>query len=99
MVNKYCSKCFIKTKRYDFVYRTMKLNDNKKEIIQIERFRCPKCKSIHRVLPSFIYPYKQYKASIINDVINGYIDSDTIGYEDYPCELTMKRWKIYFHRS
>ena len=40
-----------------------------------------------------IYPYKQYEAEIIDGVVEGFITCDTIGFEDYPCELTMFRWR------
>lgn len=40
-----------------------------------------------------IYPYKQYESEIIDGVIEGLITCDTVGFEDYPCELTMIRWK------
>ena len=32
-------------------------------------------------------------AKIIDGVIEGLITCDTVGFEDYPCELTMIRWK------
>ena len=51
------------------------------------------CGCIHRNLPDYIYPYKQYEAEIIDGVIEGFITCDTIGFEDYPCEMTMLRWK------
>ena len=41
----------------------------------------------------FLHPYKQYDSEIIDGVIEGLIDSDTLGFEDYPCEMTMKRWR------
>lgn len=52
-------------------------------------------KTIHRFLPECVHPYKQYDAEIIDGVIEGLIDSDTLGFEDYPCEMTMKRWRSH----
>lgn len=40
-----------------------------------------------------MYPYKQYEAEIIDGVREGLIDSSTLGFEDYPSEMTMKRWR------
>lgn len=51
------------------------------------------CGCIHRNLPDYIYPYKQYEAEIIDGVVEGFITCDTIGFEDYPCEMTMFRWR------
>jgi hypothetical protein len=45
-------------------------------------------------LPDFIFPYKQYEADIIIGVIEGLITCDTLGFEDYPCEMTMIRWRL-----
>ena len=49
------------------------------------------------VLPDEFFPYKQYSAEIINGVLDGSITSDTLEYEDYPCEATMHRWLNEFH--
>lgn len=42
-----------------------------KSYIHVERYRCPKCKTIHRFLPECVHPYKQYDAEIIDGVIEG----------------------------
>jgi hypothetical protein len=51
------------------------------------------CGAVHRELTDDILPYKQYEAEIIRGVLEGLITSDTFGFEDYPCEVTMVRWK------
>ena len=61
--------------------------------IIIRRLRCPKCGGLHRELPEGIFPHKQYDAEIIRGVLEGFITPATKGYEDYPCEMTMIRWK------
>lgn len=38
-------------------------------------------------------PYKQYEAEVIIGVLEGFITCETIGFEDYPCEMTMVRWQ------
>ncbi|MEQ2698093.1 DUF6431 domain-containing protein, partial [Hungatella hathewayi] len=47
----------------------------------------------HRELPDYIFPYKQYEAEVIRGVLEGFITCETYGYEDYPCEMTMVRWR------
>lgn len=91
--NLICPKCNCELKRHDCVKRTIRYEGGKKDYILVERYRCPSCKSIHRVLPDNLYPYKQYDAEIINGVLEGLIDPTVLGFEDYPSEITMKRWK------
>ena len=88
-----CEKCNCETEYYDTVQRTILKANREKQYLQIERYRCPKCGSIHRILPDNVLPYKQYDAEIIEGVEEGLIDSSTLGYEDYPSEMTMKRWR------
>lgn len=87
-----CPKCGGKLKYYDSVQRTMRTKGRKAKQINIRRLRCLQCKAVHREIPEFIFPYKQYEAEIIKGVLEGFITPDTIGYEDYPCEMTMIRW-------
>lgn len=88
-----CSKCGYEMKYYDKVPRIVRTRDRETNRIRIERFRCPVCGEIHRNLPDYILPYKQYEADIVMGVIEGLITCETIGFEDYPCEMTMTRWK------
>lgn len=92
-IGKYCQKCKVELKRYDEVERIIRGKGNKIERISIERYYCPVCRSVHRYLPDALYPHKQYEADIIDGVREGLIDSSTLGYEDYPSEMTMKRWR------
>ena len=84
MDKKICEKCGAVLKHYDRVTRIVKGKGGVKSYIHVERYRCPKCKTIHRFLPECVHPYKQYDAEIIDGVIEGLIDSDTLGFEDYP---------------
>ena len=93
MDKKICEKCGAVLKHYDRVTRIIKGKGGVKSYIHVERYRCPKCKTIHRFLPECVHPYKQYDAEIIDGVIEGLIDSDTLGFEDYPC--AMKRWRSH----
>ena len=87
-----CPICGGILKYHDRVRRILRSKGRASDYIQVRRMRCTKCGSIHRALPKFVIPYKQYEAEVINGVLEGYITPDTIGYEDYPCEATMARW-------
>lgn len=87
-----CPICGGKLKYYDKVSRTVKIKGGHKTHVSLRRFKCTNCSKTHRELPSNIFPYKQYDADIIRGVQEGLITADTLGYEDYPCEMTMNRW-------
>lgn len=88
-----CRDCGSPMKRYDKVLRIVRTKGRKSKWVKIERYRCLSCGRIHRELPDYILPYKQYESEIIKGVLEGIITCETLGYEDYPCELTMLRWK------
>lgn len=83
-------------KYYDTVLRVVRTKYRKSTKVKIRRLRCSLCGKLHRELPSFIFPYKQYEAELIKGVVEGLLTSDTLGYEDYPCEMTMKRWREFY---
>lgn len=87
-----CPKCGGALKYYDNVRRIIRTKGGNKNWTRVKRYKCEKCHEIHRILPDYIFPYKHYEAEIINGVINGTITFDTLGFEDYPCEMTIKRW-------
>ena len=91
-----CPKCHVMMKHYDKVRRVVRSANNSKYYIQLNRVKCPKCKHVHRVIPDVLFPYKQYESRIVFKTIFGIITSDTILYEDYPCEKTIERWREYF---
>ena len=88
-----CRNCGTRLKRYDSVSRIVRTKERKTSWVKVERFRCPVCGQIHRELPDYIFPYKQYEAEVIRGVLEGFITCETYGYEDYPCEMTMIRWR------
>lgn len=47
------------------------------------------------MIPDILIPYKQYEADLIEDVIDGVITEDDLETEDYPCEATMGRWRLW----
>ena len=87
-----CPKCGGKLQFYDVVKRFVIGKYGQKELVNIARKRCIVCKSTHRELPYNVSPFKHYDKDIIDGVIEGIITSETIGFEDYPCEMTMSRW-------
>ncbi len=88
-----CPICGCALKYYDTVMRILKKGNGASKKIYIHRYKCILCGGVHRELPDNVYPYKQYDSDIIDGVIEGYITLDTIGYDNYPCELTMARWR------
>ena len=88
-----CPNCGHDLKYYDSVSRIVRTRGRITDRVRIRRFKCSNCNKIHREIPDDIYPYKQYESEIIRGVLEGYITSDTYGYEDYPCAMTMNRWR------
>ena len=88
-----CPRCGGKLKYYDSVKRIVRTKMRATRFVKISRLCCDMCKSIHREIPEFIFPFKQYEAELIRGVIEELITPETLGYEDYPCEMTMARWK------
>lgn len=88
-----CPNCGGYLKPYDKVQRLVRTKGRKSWYVRLRRMRCDNCHKIHRELPDFIFPYKQYEIEVIRGVLEGFITTDILGYEDYPCELTMIMWK------
>lgn len=88
-----CPKCGGELKYYDRVKRKVRLRYGQKHELYLRRYRCQECRALHRELKDFLVPYKRYEREIIFGVMEGLITCETLGFEDYPCELTMKLWK------
>lgn len=88
-----CPKCGGQLKYYDSVKRIVRTKQRTTKKIFLRRLRCSLCHSVHREIPYFIFPYKQYEKEIIIGVLEKLITPETLGYEDYPCEMTMFRWR------
>lgn len=88
-----CPKCGGELKYYDSVKRIVRTKRRITKKIIIRRLKCVQCKHLHRELPNFLLPYKQYEKEVVLGVIEGIISPETLGFEDYPCEMTMLRWK------
>lgn len=87
-----CPKCGGELKYYDSVKRIVRTKMRITKKVIIRRLKCKHCGSLHRELPCFLLPYKQYETEVILGVIEGVISSSILGFEDYPCEMTMIRW-------
>lgn len=88
-----CLICGGKIKYYDKVSRVVRTKNRESRWIMIPRYRCMECRCLRRYLPDYIFRYKQYEADVIIGVLENLITCDTVGFEDYPCETTMLRWK------
>ena len=77
-----CPKCGGQLKYYDHVQRLVRTKFGNKKWVAIRRLRCCKCHAVHRELPDFIFPYKQYESDIIIGVLEGLITCETLGFED-----------------
>lgn len=94
-----CPKCGGELKYYGKVPRIVRTKNRSTSWVKIRRLRCEKCGSFHRELPDFLLPFKQYEAEVIRGVAEGLITYETLGFEDYPCEMTMLRWVAEFAGS
>ena len=92
----YCPKCGGQLKFFDNVKRIVRTKARATTWIEIRRLRCTTCGSLHRELPDTLFPYKQYEAEVIVGVLEGLITCETLSFEDYPCEMTMNRWRANF---
>lgn len=77
---------------YDRTNRIVRTKNRESRWEKIRRLRCSKCGRIHRELPNYMFPYRQYETEVIQGVLEGYITPNMLGFEDYPCEMTMQRW-------
>ena len=87
-----CPICGCELDYYSRIKRIMRSKRGKTEFIYIRRMRCRGCLAIHRELPENLLPYKHYESEVIFGVIEGLITVNTLGFEDYPSEITMRRW-------
>lgn len=88
-----CPDCGGNLRYYDKVTRVVRTKRRQTDWVELRRMRCDRCGKVHREIPDYILPYKQYEADLIQGVMEGLITTDTYGYEDYPCEITMIRWR------
>lgn len=87
-----CPGCGGQLKHYDTVERIVRTKGRRTVRTKIRRLHCTRCGAFHRQLPEGLLPFKQYEAEVVYGVLEEFITSETLGYEDYPCEMTMLRW-------
>lgn len=95
----FCPDCGGKLQYYDKIKRIVRLQGHKKKYIDIKRYKCKSCGKVHRCITEDIFPFKQYEADIIDGVVEGLITSETLGFEDYPTDQTIKAWKKEFNKE
>lgn len=87
----YCDICKNEMQHRDTVIRLVKYGNGLSKRVYMERVYCKKCHKYKRINEITI-PFKHYAKDIIVGIVNGEITPDTEGFEDYPCEMTIKRW-------
>jgi len=65
----------------------------------IRRLYCEKCHRLHNELPINLSPHKHYEVETIEGVVDELISPDDLESEDYPCERTMERWKLWIEHN
>ena len=91
-----CPQCQSMLKHRDCRQRVMQREGGDKTWIQINRLYCGKCRRLHTELPDCLVPFKHYASEIIEGVLDDVVTSDDEDSEDYPCDMTMSRWKDWF---
>lgn len=71
MDKKICKKCGAVLKHYDRVVRIVKGKGGVKSYIHVERYRCPKCKTIHMIIDPLKARYN--KINYVTDQLLHYI--------------------------
>ena len=87
-----CPCCGDGLKQLGRVKRIVRTKGGEVRWVKIRLLICDKCGKTHRELPGYLFPYKHYEVAIIEGVLDGTITSYDLEYEDYPCEMSMKRW-------
>lgn len=96
-----CPCCGSPLKYRDSRKRVHRIAGGGKEWYLIRRLKCSsdKCGRLHNELPDCLCPYKHYDAGLIEDVVDGVVSEEDTETEDYPCEGTMKHWRLWFQRN
>jgi len=90
--------CRGKLEKHDWVKRVKKTAGGKKQWRLIEVRKCTNegCHKKHRLIPDDQVPYKHYEEALIEKVIKDELtEEEMLKAEDYPCDETKKRWKVW----
>lgn len=88
----YCPICGEPLIYRDSCERGMLLEGRERRRFLIRRLKCSKCGKLHRELPDFLAPFKQYATEIISGVLDGIVQPEDEDSVDYPCEKTTSCW-------
>lgn len=94
-----CPHCGGKMHVHDYVARRPITRNGTRWKCLIPRFRClsESCKQrYYRVIPIILMPYKQYESDIVEAVIDGREDENSLCVTDGPAEPTIIRWRKWF---
>ena len=89
-----CPDCGGDLVKYDRRKRIVRLGFGRKVWTTLTRFRCQGCRRYHREIPKNSLPFKQYDRRIVEGFRSGRLNTCMDAYEDYPCDGTIKNWKI-----
>lgn len=68
--------------------RKVIISDIDLQTVSIIQVRCKNCKKVHALIPSFLFPYKQYDSETIKKAIDGK------AFEIYSADdSTIRRWR------
>lgn len=85
---------------HDYVERKPVTKCGKRTSCLISRYKCTSssgCKQRYfRVIPYTLMPFKHYVSDIVEDVITGKEDEDSLCVTDGPCEKTIVLWRQWF---
>lgn len=99
MTQMQCGTCGGEMKYRDRVKRYVRTAYGERYVIFVPRYACRGCGAVRRVLPDTLLPYRHYEKGIIFGVVEGTITFYSEGFEDYPCEMTVKRWMDIYGRK
>ena len=93
-----CPICGGKLNYRDNRLRIFKEYGGDKKRLLIRRLKC-KCGRLHHEIPDFLVPHKHYTNEVLENVLDDVSTPADLSSEDYPCEITMKRWKDWLSRN
>lgn len=96
-----CPICGSRLSLRDHKKRIWKKAGGKRDWLLIERMQCTNenCRKLHNALPDLVVPHKHYESQLIEAVIDGVVTEDYLETEDYPCGMTMKRWRAWYQNN
>ena len=97
--NPVCPDCQSPMICWDTRQRHLRQAGGTKRWGRIRRLFCKQCHRLHNELPTDLSPHKHYEVEVIEDVVDDVMTQDDLESEDYPCEKTMERWKLWLEHN